>query len=284
MSAGEHALRNERILVIEDDPGVGESVMLLLRSMGCGAELANHGAAALARAQSEPFDLVISDLRLPDIDGLEILRTLKASALELPVILMTSYSSLDGAIQALRAGAIDYVIKPFSNDEFRHAVERALDEQRTRRENARLKRDLKKVIGAPGILGDTPAIRRVLDLIARVGPSDANVLIQGESGTGKELVAQAMDGAGTVTIESCRLTTGDACVSIRDTGPGIAPGHLARLFEPFFTTKPTGSGTGLGLAISNEIVLEHGGSLDAENYAAGGACFHVRLPLSEADR
>jgi DNA-binding NtrC family response regulator len=186
------AVRNERILILEDDPGVGECVVLLVRTMGCDVELATDGAAGLAKLRSEPFDLLVSDLRLPDMDGLEVMRAMREHGPEVPVILMTSYSSLDGAIQALRAGAVDYIIKPFQNEEFRHSVERALAEQRMRRENARLKRDLKKVTGAPAILGDTPAIRRVLDLIARVAPSDANVLIQGESGTGKELVAQAI--------------------------------------------------------------------------------------------
>jgi two-component system, NtrC family, sensor kinase len=90
--------------------------------------------------------------------------------------------------------------------------------------------------------------------------------------------AQAMNGAGEISITSGKTPNGLVEVALRDTGPGIAPGHLPRLFEPFFTTKPAGQGTGLGLAISNEIAMEHGGSLRAENHAGGGACFYLTLP------
>lgn len=93
--------------------------------------------------------------------------------------------------------------------------------------------------------------------------------------------AQAMSGAGEITITACRAPGNQIEVALRDSGPGIAPGYLPRLFEPFFTTKPAGQGTGLGLAISNEIMMEHGGTLRAENHPAGGACFYVSLPLCE---
>ncbi len=96
--------------------------------------------------------------------------------------------------------------------------------------------------------------------------------------------AQAMNGTGRLFISSSRLAVDRIEIAIRDTGPGIAPGHLPHLMEPFFTTRPVGQGTGLGLAISNEIVIEHGGSLRAENHASGGACFYVNLPLSTPHR
>ena len=185
-------LCNERVLVIEDDPGVGESIRLLLEHLGCHPELATNGAEGYTRAQSGEFDLLITDLRLPDRDGLSIIRGIRETGVDLPMILMTSFSSLQTAIEALRCGALDYIIKPFSNDDFRHAVERALNERRMRRENAMLKRNLKKAFAANRILGVSPGIKRVLDLVTRVAASDANVLIQGESGTGKELVAQAI--------------------------------------------------------------------------------------------
>lgn len=130
-------------------------------------------------------------------------------------------------------------------------------------------------------LGEDPRFRRVSithersaalciygvrDQLAQVY---ANVLIN---------AAQAMEGVGQIVIRT-RKVDRRAEVLVRDTGPGIAPGHLPHLFEPFFTTKPTGDGTGLGLAISNEIILEHGGSMHAENHPAGGACFRIVLPL-----
>jgi DNA-binding NtrC family response regulator len=257
------AVRNERILVIEDDPGVGECVMLLLRSSGCHADLASAGAAGLARLRAEPYDLLVTDLRLPDIDGLEIIRQLRQQGIDVPVILMTSYSSLDGAIQALRAGAVDYIIKPFQNDEFRHAVERALTEQRMRRENARLKRDLKKMIGAPRILGDTPAIHRVLDLIARVAPSDANVLIQGESGTGKELVAQAIHEA------SPRATAPFVPINC-----GAIPGELLES-ELFGHTR--GAYTGAVSSAEGLIREAHGGTLFLDEISELAPALQVKL-------
>ena len=184
--------RHERILVIEDDPGVGETVRLLLSSAAYQVELVSKGVEGLLRAVSGDFDLLVTDLRLPDQDGLSIIRSVREAGIDLPMILMTSFSSIDTAIEALRSGAIDYIIKPFSNDDFRHAVERALAERRVRRENVLLKRSLKKVTGTNKIIGKSTGVQHVHALIARVAPSDASILIHGESGTGKELVAQAI--------------------------------------------------------------------------------------------
>ena len=143
-------------------------------------------------AAATDFDLVITDLRLPDGSGMSVIASLHNTQPALPIILMTSYSSLDTAIEALRNGAIDYVIKPFHNDALLFAIERALNERRMQRENAVLKRTVKSEFRRNDIIGRSAGIKRVFELIEKVAPTDASVLIQGESGTGKELVAQAL--------------------------------------------------------------------------------------------
>jgi DNA-binding NtrC family response regulator len=185
-------VRNERILAIDDDVGICEAVHMILQQKGFECVIANTGADGLAKFRSNDFDLVITDLKLPDMNGLEVISAIKALDHEMPVILMTSFSSVESAIEALRKGATDYLIKPFHNDDFGFAIERTMSERRTRRENAALKRSLRKVFTKKTIVGESEGIKKMLAMIQRVAATDANVLIQGESGTGKELVAQAL--------------------------------------------------------------------------------------------
>ena len=181
-----------RILLIDDDPGLSEVVELLLTREGYAVARAGTVKEGLERIRRARIELVITDLRLPDGTGLDAIAAIRRLRPELPIIMITSFSSLESAIGALRAGAVDYIVKPFDNDEFLHAVARALNERRMTRENALLKRSLKRAYGAHPLIGESPGMRKALALIRKAAPVDACVLIRGESGTGKELVAAAI--------------------------------------------------------------------------------------------
>src|SRR5262245_38505551 len=181
-----------RILVIDDDPGLAEVIQLLLSREGYAAERAGTLKAGLQKIGAAEVDLVITDLKLPDGTGLDAIRVIRERHPRVPIIMITSYSSMESAIAALRAGAVDYIIKPFDNEEFLHAIERALAERRMQRENAALKRSLRNAYSARRIIGESAGMRRVGDLVRKVAPSDASVLVAGETGTGKELVALAL--------------------------------------------------------------------------------------------
>ena len=186
------AARRERLLVIDDDPGLAEVIELLLEREGYAVQHASTLKRGVELAASEEFELVVTDLKLPDGTGLDAIHRIRADRPALPIIMITSYSSLESAIAALRAGAVDYIIKPFDNEEFLHAVGRAVNERRVQRENAALKRSLKNAYRARPIIGESAGMRRVVELLRKVAPSDANVLISGETGTGKERVALAL--------------------------------------------------------------------------------------------
>ena len=188
--------RSERLLLVEDDPGVAEVVKLLLVREGYRVDSAGNVKEGARRMAAGDHDLVVTDLKLPDGTGLDIVRLVHEKSRTLPVVLMTSYSSLESAIGALRAGAVDYIVKPFDNQEFLHAVERALNERRMSRENAALRRTLAGAYAQRPILGDSPGIEKALERMRRAAQSDANVLISGEYGTGKELLAHALHARG----------------------------------------------------------------------------------------
>ncbi len=262
--------RRERILVIDDDPGFSEVVQLLLAGEGYRTDTAGTVRDGLRAMHAAAVDLVITDLKLPDATGLDAIRALRELDRELPIILMTSYSSVESAVEALRNGAVDYVIKPFNNDDFLHAVERALAERRIRRENALLKRSLRKAWADRRVIGESPGMRRVAELVRKVAPSDANVLIWGESGTGKELVARNIHRA-----------------SHRADGPFVAIncGAIpAELLESELFGHAKGAFTGATHATEGLIREAHGGTLFLDEIAELPLALQVKLLRVLQDR
>jgi two-component system response regulator HydG len=148
-------------------------------------------ADALPAVERAEFDAIVTDLRMPGIDGLEGLRRFKAKVPEIPVILVTAFATVDTAVEAMKAGAFDYLTKPFEPEELEIVVARAVDHARVRRENARLRSALAGQFSVQGIVGKSQAMKDVISILERIAPSDVPILIEGESGTGKDLLARA---------------------------------------------------------------------------------------------
>ena len=181
-----------RVLVVDDDPGVRYTLRDILETDGATVEEAADGAQALECIRAREFDLVISDLRMPRLDGLELLRRLQARSGRAPapkVVMVTAHGSERQAVEAMKAGAYDYFKKPFENDELMAVVRRALDAVRAEAERDQLAGEL---ILSRSLLFQSPPMRALATIVRRVGPRDVTVLITGESGTGKERVAEAI--------------------------------------------------------------------------------------------
>ena len=181
-----------RILVVDDEPSMRDMLRIVLRRDGYDVVLAENGKAAIERLQSQPFDLLLSDIRMPDLSGVEVLRAAKEINRDLVAFMMTAFASTDTAVEAMRLGAVDYFIKPFSMDELRLKVRQHLETRRLRQENLLLKRALKSRHEFSSILGQSDAMQQVFATIQTVATTSSTVLITGESGTGKELVARAI--------------------------------------------------------------------------------------------
>jgi DNA-binding NtrC family response regulator len=182
-----------RILIVEDERAIQLALSGLLRREGYEVACAGDGQQALTLLQEGPVDLVLTDLALGDgPSGLDVLRRSKEQRPETPVILITAHGSEKVAVEAMKAGAEDYVPKPFNNDEIRVVVTRALERTRLAREHALLLERVQRDSGFANLIGSGPAMRRVFETIQKVAETDLTVLVRGDSGTGKELVAQAL--------------------------------------------------------------------------------------------
>jgi len=180
------------ILIVDDEAIVRLSLRDWFVDEGCEVDVAENGAEALRAAAARPHDIALIDIKMPGMDGLELQARLAEKTPDLTVIMMTAYASVETAVSALKAGAYDYIVKPFDPDELTHLVARAGEHRALRAENVLLKERLAATTGPTQIIGGSPAIRRVLQLVDTVAPTDTTVLVLGPSGTGKELVAQAI--------------------------------------------------------------------------------------------
>jgi DNA-binding NtrC family response regulator len=181
-----------RILIVDDEEVLRDVLEVVLRREGFEIISAASGEEALHLLDSEEVDLVILDVMLPGISGIDTLRAIRISNPLLPVIVITAFSSIDGAIQAMKHGAFHYIPKPFKNEEVVLTVNKALEQLRLSSENARLKAELSEKYSYANIIGKSEVMRKTFELIRQAAPSRSNILIQGESGTGKELVAKAI--------------------------------------------------------------------------------------------
>jgi two-component system response regulator PilR (NtrC family) len=181
-----------KILVVDDEQSMREFLEMFLRGEGYEVRCASSGGEADGILSAEAFDLVITDIIMKGGDGMQVLRRAREADPETAVVMITAYASTETAIEALKYGAHDYIIKPFKVDEMRVVVRNAVEKRLIKRENVQLKRELKKIYSFGNIIGSSPGMLRMYELIRQVADSRTNVLVTGESGTGKELVAKAI--------------------------------------------------------------------------------------------
>ena len=180
------------LLIADDDPVALALLAEVLAGEGYTVRAASGGAACLELAAREPVELAIVDLRMPDMDGLEVIRRLAVIRPGIPIIILTAFAGIDTAIEAIRSGATDYLSKPFRMEQITIAVRRILESKRLARENVQFRQERADRFGVGNLIGQSPAMVEVYKLVARVAGLDTTVLIQGETGTGKELVARAI--------------------------------------------------------------------------------------------
>jgi len=182
----------ERILIVDDEEQMRELLTKVLENNGYQVTAAGDGTQALALLEKEPVDLVVTDVRMPGLGGMEALKAIKELNPDIVVIIMTAFGSIDQAVQAVKEGAYDYINKPFKIDEMLLTIRKALDERRLRHEVSVLRHELRTRYHFENLIGKSRAMQEVFSLIEQVAGSRSTVMIYGKSGTGKELVAKAV--------------------------------------------------------------------------------------------
>ena len=185
-------MAGEKILIVDDEAGMQRLLSRVLGRQGYAAVPVGSASEAMQLIAADSFDLVVTDIQMPEKNGLELLRDIKAFDPSLPIIVMTAYGTVESAVEALRNGAYDFITKPFETDEIRLTVAKALEHQRLLAENRYLHQELEGRYNFSGIIGSSAVMADIYDMAASVAVSNASVLITGDSGTGKELVARSI--------------------------------------------------------------------------------------------
>jgi two-component system response regulator PilR (NtrC family) len=183
---------SSRILIVDDEKPIRDSLKIVLSDEGYTTEVAGDGEEALEKIKNESFDIVITDIKMPKLDGIQLLETVSSISPETFFIIMTAYASVKTAIDALRHGAFDYLIKPVEFDDVIIRIKRLIDYKNLAQENKVLRQRVSSDKGFTNLIGTSPSMKKVFSIISQVAPTNSNVLIYGKSGTGKELVAKAI--------------------------------------------------------------------------------------------
>ena len=251
------------ILVVDDDEAHRTMLRTLLGGWGYEISEADDGSMAVEAVKRSPFDLVLMDIRMLKVSGIEALDQIKVFNPMIPVIIMTAFSSVETAVQALKKGAYDYLTKPLDFDKLKLTIERAMEHTQLKEENRLLKENLGKHFDRQNIIGNSAAMSRLLQTVAQVAPSEATVLISGESGTGKELIA------GAIHFNSQRKQGPFVkinCAAITET-----------LLESEFFGHEKGSFTGADRRKEGRFLQAHGGSIFLDEVSEMSPSMQVKL-------
>src|SRR3990172_3207129 len=185
-------MQADRVLVIDDEKSICEAVSHFLKGAGYSVTAASSGREGIRLLESSGFDLVITDIKMDGVGGVDVLRRAKDLYPDMPVIMITAFGSIESAVEAVKIGAADYITKPFVNEDLKIRVKRALESRRLARENVELKAELSDRYDYSKIIGSSEAMRKSLRLLDRAIPVTSNILITGETGTGKGLIAKTI--------------------------------------------------------------------------------------------
>jgi len=251
------------ILIIDDEETMRDSCRQTLSRDGHRVEAAEDGSKGLALLEAESFDLIILDFKMPGLSGMDVLKRIKGDDPEAVVIVITGYATIESAVEAIKSGAYDFIPKPFTPDSLRAIVKRALDKRELVLENVLLRSELKASLGPEVIVGQSKSMKKVEELVQKVGPTDTTVLISGESGTGKELVARA--------IHRCSSRKDKPFVAV-DCGSLVE-----NLFESELFGHVKGSFTGATATKYGRFELANGGTLFFDEIGNIGTNIQTKL-------